>query len=240
MGRSVLARSDDDGRTFRALHDISTTKFINVAPRPVPALGELGLPGDGPGVLFWASGRYRQSNPYFAFAPAGDIEKPNAMRYFAGLDGAGMPVWSGREADAAPLFEQPCLGELSVTWNAPLRKWLMLYNCAVPENKIFVRAADRPWGPWSEPEILFDPEPDGGTCRFMNAPGRRCPSVVTDPHSPDVAGDVYGPYVIDRFTTGEDGASSTIHFAMSTWNPYTVVLMRATLRVRDGQVAASP
>ena len=45
-------------------------------------------------------------------------------------------------------------------------------------------------------------------------------------------GGEYGPYQFGRLATG-DAASTTIYFTMSTWNPYTVVLMKATLRRGD-------
>jgi hypothetical protein len=240
MGRTVLARSDDDGASFRPVRDFSSSRFINVAPVPVEA--GPGLPSDGPGVLLWASGRYRQSDPRLAFLPASGVEDPGAARYFAGAGPDGAPRWSAAEADAAPLFEHPCVGELSVSWNRPLARWLMLYNCAEGAgggSRVLMRTAERPWGPWSEPEVLFDPVRDGGACRFMNAPEAGCAS-VTDPHTPRVAGDPYGPYLIDRFTTALEGGAATIYFTLSTWNPYTVVLMQATLRPRGGQVASAP
>jgi hypothetical protein len=248
MARSVLARSDDDGVTFRAVRDFSRARFINVAPVAVPtavpgavqgaASGDVPPGAPGPGVLVWGTGRYRASDPHLAFMPAAGVEDAGAIRYFAGLDAAGAPRWSAREEEAEPLFRQGCLGEISVSWNAPLARWIMLYNCPAPRNAIHLRTAERPWGPWSEPEILFDPARDAGFCRFMNDPDRPC-APVTDAHTRRVHGDAYGAYVVDRFTRGGPGRSSTIYFTMSTWNPYTVVLMRATLRLRDDRVAPS-
>lgn len=240
MARSVLARSDDDGVTFRAVRDFSRAKFINVAPVAVPSAVLPAVPPGtpGPGVLAWGTGRYRMSDPHLAFMPAGGVEDAGAVRYFAGLEPSGAPRWSAREGEAEPLFRQGCLGEISVSWNAPLARWIMLYNCPAPRNAIHLRTAERPWGPWSEPEILFDPVRDAGFCRFMNDPDRPC-APVTDAHTRRVHGDAYGAYVVDRFTRGETGRSATIYFTMSTWNPYTVVLMRAALRLRDDQVAST-
>jgi hypothetical protein len=45
----------------------------------------------------------------------------------------------------------------------------------------------------------------------------------------DVWGGEYGPYQFGDFATG-GGGSTTIYFTMSTWNPYTVVLMKAGLK----------
>ena len=132
---------------------------------------------------------------------------------------------------------------------------MLLYTCGGPRTRILLRTADLPWGPWSEPEILFDPANGGANggaggsrdCAFLNpvpqpafiqVGGRPCP-VVADAHNPLDLGDSYGAYLIPRFTTGESGRSSTIYFLMSTWNPYTVVLMKTTLGLRNaGQVAS--
>jgi len=249
MGRSVLARSTDDGWSFEHRRDMSRTHFINVAPVVADARTAGAVPGlldGGPMVLLWGSGRYRASDPRFAIVPADRVEERDAIRYFAGVDGAtGEPRWSAREEDSAPLFHQPCLGELSVAHLAPLGKWAMLYNCAEPGNRILIRTADRPWGPWSEPSVLVDPERDGAFCRYMHpgplmrvrADGCR---MVSDPHSIGTAGDVYAPYIVSRFTRANPDGSADIYFLMSTWNPYTVVLMKATLRPDSPHPPAMP
>lgn len=249
MGRSVLARSDDDGRTFRYLYDVSVDRLNHVAPAMVPAGGVPGLPGHaGDGILLWGSGDHRRSNPHLAFIPADAVEDRTALRHFAGIDpGTGRPLWSPDERAGVPLFDQPCVGELSAGWNPYLGKWTLLYTCGGRPTRILLRTADFPWGPWSEPAVLFDPARVGEACAFLNplpqpavilAGGRPCPTVA-DAHNPLDLGDSYGAYLIPRFTTGEAGRSSTIHFLMSTWNPYTVVLMKATLRLHDGDRFAS-
>jgi hypothetical protein len=57
---------------------------------------------------------------------------------------------------------------------------------------------------------------------------RRCDS-VHDPGRENDWGGEYGPYQFEHLATGDDQAT-TIYFTMSTWNPYTVVLMKAGLR----------
>lgn len=233
MGRSVLAVSEDDGASFRRVMDLSTDRFINVAAATIGQTEVPGLPTPpGGAVLFFGTGPYRASAPFLAIAPATRVEEPGALRYFAGVSD-GLPRWSEREGDVVPLFDQPCLGELSVAWDGTLGKWLMLYNCMGPAHRsqVLIRTADLPWGPWSEPLIVFDPPVDGD-CRFIHpwgppAPGRPC-APVTDPFRPHIAGDAYGPYLIPSFTR-PTGGGAHIYFTLSTWNPYTVVLMRATL-----------
>lgn len=225
MGRSVLAKSTNDGRDFTPVRDLSTTHFINVAfakTEPAPA-----LPMAKP-VLLWGSGSYRTSD--VRLAVTGE-DRVGDLRYFAGLDGDGKPRWSAREDDSAPLLGESCVGELSVAWNADLSKWVMMYNCGAPRSRILVRTADQPWGPWSAPQVAFDAARDKGFCAFMHDPDGACPRLLTDPHSPGVAGDPYAPYMIAGFSKGEPGRHSDIYFLMSTWNPYNVVLMKTRLAV---------
>lgn len=40
----------------------------------------------------------------------------------------------------------------------------------------------------------------------------------------------YSPDQIQRFTTGSSAGMSTLTYTMSTWNPYTVVIMQTTIK----------
>jgi hypothetical protein len=235
MGRSILARSTTNAQSFEFLHTVSRDKFINIAPVVVDNSEIPGLPEDeGRGVLLWASSTYRRSDPYLAYLPLESVADREAWRFFAGLDPRGMPRWSPRESEAVPLFSHPCIGELSVAWNPFLERWLMLYNCSDPRGINF-RVAERPWGPWSEAQVLFHPWEDNGYCYFMHVSWdvHRCDS-VHDPGRERVWSGEYGPYVIPQFFTG-NGNSTTIYFVMSTWNPYNVVLMRSELQLEAEQ-----
>ena len=44
-------------------------------------------------------------------------------------------------------------------------------------------------------------------------------------------GGSYGPYVLGRYTTGDAAqGTSTIDYTVSTWIPYTEVILQSTLR----------
>jgi hypothetical protein len=214
MGHSVLAKSTNDGRDFQPLYTLSSQHFINAA-----------AVRKDEGVVLFGSGDYRASSPRLAVLA--DPEDRSSLRYFAGMEGDA-PKWSAREDEAKPLFDQACVGEISAIWNEGLKKWVMAYNCGAPQSRILLRTADNAWGPWSEPQVLFDAAEDEGFCAYMNAPG--C-NGVSDPHNPHVAGDPYAPYLISRFSQGPE-----ITFLMSTWNPYNVVLMKARLAEPDPSV----
>jgi hypothetical protein len=242
MGRSVVARSDTGGDDFKLLYTFSSTHFINVSVvktpdsnlKPSSSSWNL-LPknkGSETGLIIFGSGTYRKSNVYLAWQPANKIEDSAAVQYFSGIDKKDRPLWSSNELHAVALFKQPCVGELSVTYNKFINRWIMLYNCnSGPRglNVINMRTAKFPWGPWSKPQVLFNPKTDGGWCHFIHVSWKvqKCDS-LQDPGRKDVWGDVYGPYQYAHYATGGKG-STTIYFNMSTWNPYTVVLMKAKL-----------
>jgi hypothetical protein len=227
MGRTVVAQSGDGGRTFAYLYELSDTAFINVSPVTVATAAWSGLPAAaGDTVLLFGSGDYRRSDVRLAVQPLGGIGSRASLRYLAGLGAGGAPMWSADESQASPLFDHPCVGELSVTYNPALELFVMLYNCG---GGIILRTAPRPWGPWSPPQTLFDARRDGGYCHYMHvAWSQEHCDEVQDDGTDDVWGGAYGPFQIAELATTGNGAS-TIYFTMSTWNPYTVVLMRATL-----------
>ena len=232
MGRTVLAVSEDDGHSFTLLSDLSTLNFINLSLVETELAQWRRFPEQsGDGLVIFGSGEYRKSNIYLAFQPSRSIELKSSLRFFTGLDGAGNPLWGTNEATAAQLFNQPCVGEFSVTYNPFIKRWIMLYNCGLPDWRgIILRSARYPWGPWTEPEILFHPFMDNGYCNFMHVPSTimNCDS-VHDPNREGEWGGEYGPYQITGLARGDD-RQTTIYFTMSTWNPYTVVLMKATLQ----------
>ncbi len=234
IGHAALLRSDDNGRNFRLIWDHLGDQLVYLSAAVVNNADIPGL-GQGPGksLLIWGSGKlYRQSNPHFAFVPLGQVEDKSAIRYFNGFDANGRPVWGSQpdpNPDIGKLFDQACVGELSVTWNRNLQRWLMTYNCDAPGGAdVLARAAQTPWGPWSTPAVLFDPQADAGYCHFIRGPGECGPP--SDPNSPrsNTPGGIYAPYIIQPLTRG-GAQTTTVYYVMSTWNPYQVSLMRTTL-----------
>jgi len=119
----------------------------------------------------------------------------------------------------------------------------MTYNSGSPRG-IHLRQAPAPWGPWSTPEVIFDPgiNADHGYEHFMHAD----PAVAG--HDDGIAergregewGGEYGPYLVPAWF--EDGPAPGVHaitYAMSSWNPYAVHLMRTVLAV-PGASATPP
>ena len=190
----------------------------------------------GPFVMMWGTGTYRRSDAYLSIVPAARFETGDGTRYFAGLDAAHAPRWSPHESDAKPILKNGTLGDLSVTWCKDLGLWLMTYDSRTPRGILFSYSRT-PWGPWSEPQILFDIVRDGALGKFIHDPHARPPDGLAGPvigkgqaNPAAVQGGAYAPYVVERWTKLQ-GRELALYYVLSTWNPYVVVLMRSGLRV---------
>ena len=235
--RSVLTRFTLPS-TFQLLRTISqlpaghfVKMSLHIEPGPIA-----GMPSGGPFVLVWGTGTYRQSDAYLSVVPVAQFENGRGTMYFAGLDAAGAPTWSGNESEAKPIVQNGTLGDLSVTWCKDLGLWLMTYDRRAPTRGIAFSYSRTPWGPWSEPQILFNAANDG-IGRFIHNPNANPPDGLAGPvigksqMNPEaVRGGAYAPYVVERWTKLK-GSDLSIYYVLSTWNPYVVVLMRSSLKV---------
>ncbi len=243
-GRSLLARSEDGGYTFRKVYDFGRTHFIDIAAARVngPLPGMSACSSDQ-WVLIFGSGNHDNPDVYLAAAPleslrAGDRQ---AVRFLSGAQfppgGEPQLTWSPKESDAVPLFRiehgpglSPerramhawAFGEPLIHYSRELDLWLATYNAQ--QKTIRLRAARHPWGPWSDSMVLFDPAKDYG---WGPAYGR----YIGDGKTPQLGaeGELYGPYLIPRFTRILPGGSVRLNWLLSTWQPYTVVLMESVL-----------
>lgn len=179
-------------------------------------------------------------------------------RYFAGLKG-DQPTWSDNQADAVPVIENEEVAHVlqhSIAWVPSLNQFVMLYGGRAPlltllhnnpNTGIHLRTAPHPWGPWSDPQLIWNataegayggcPDgilypPQGGGCAQTD-PFRPGGLNMCDDPSPNPNGDFgveYGVNILSFFTKpGPEPNSATIYWNISTWNPYRVVLMRTTL-----------
>jgi hypothetical protein len=243
----VMAVSDDDANTFHFLYNFSKepgARFINTAI----AAGQDGY------IYFWGTqgdSLYRKSAPFLARKAAGSMADSTGFQYLHALNQDGTPVWMSGESNATSLFHDSLpgpggkmqvadgMGELGVEWNPYVKSWVLLYNClnntASNPRGIYMRVAPQPWGPWSPPQTIFNPGRDNGYCYFIHrAVDSLSPIPCDNLCGPDriaEAGGDYGPYFISRFTTGDSvKGNSTFYFTMDTWNPYTQVIMKASIQ----------
>jgi hypothetical protein len=186
---------------------------VHAEPGPIA-----GLPPGGPFVIIWGTGVYRKSDAYLSIIPAAHFETGEGTRYFAGLDAAGAATWSEKESDAKPIVTNGTLGDLSVTWCKDLGLWLMTYDSREPAGIEFSYSRT-PWGPWSEPQIVFNAVRDGAAGKFIHNPranpddGLAGPVIGQGKADPGcVRGGACAPYVIERFTKLEGSDSVSIMF----------------------------
>jgi hypothetical protein len=229
---SVLTRFDESARRFTLLRTISSRpdgKFITTS-----------LYRSGSDIVIFGLSAYRASDVYLSIVPASTFESGAGTRYFSGLVN-GQPTWSTSESAAVPLFIDPqstkTIGNHSVTFSQQLGLWLMTYDGGTPPNNsgIYFTYATAPWGPWSDPQLIFSPRRDGALGTYIHDPsivpsdGLNGPTIgQNDPVT--TRGGFYAPYMIERFTR-VNGNKLSIYYTGSTWNPYTIVLMRSDLTI---------
>ncbi|MBN2579634.1 MAG: hypothetical protein JXB10_11645 [Pirellulales bacterium] len=99
-----------------------------------------------------------------------DIKK---YEFFAGHDAAGIPLWTGDFARIKPLLDwNNNLGIATVTYNAPLKKYLMCVTDAWPtcaKMHTYILEADALTGPWRLVVYMKD---FGEQAYFVNIPSK--------------------------------------------------------------------
>lgn len=149
-----------------------------------------------------------ESDAYLSIVPAAQFENGKGARYFAGLDAGNAPIWSEKEADARAIVQNGTVGDLSVTWCKDLRLWLMTYDSREPAPRgILFSYSPTPWGPWREPQIIFNAMRDGAIGKFIHNPqaipddGLVGPVIGKGQANPSaVHGGAYAPYMVERWT----------------------------------------
>jgi hypothetical protein len=191
---------------YESLATLRTNKFINTTARTVRRLrlrssGSDYEPGSG-ALLVWGRPHFsaeqgRQAQIYLLAHPLPIPLAKNGRwrfhpRFYAGVDGRGLPRWSRQQADAKPLAldgnvggspfeEQPLVNQFTVSWvGGTLNKWVMLYGGNIGDylladpahdrpgegpGSVRIRFADHPWGPWSpaRPHLLEGSPSEVGT-----------------------------------------------------------------------------
>jgi len=235
IGKGVMARSDDAGHTFSGVEAMPEGFVYSTA---VNARILTTLPDEQKlGIFILGEPRYRASVPYLAYAPVESFADQKTWRFFAGLTPQGQPKWVSRAewkpgpdkqifTPAYPVGND--VGEFSITWNAPLRVWLLMYG------GVSVRVATAPWGPWSAPTAILGPADHPGCTLHMipDGCGNRRNYWPKTANGKFVQGGFYAPYVLNRYTRpGGEARSATIYWTLSTWNPYQVYIMKTTIEL---------
>jgi Domain of unknown function (DUF4185) len=244
---SILVHFDEATQTFtagRTVSQLPNGHFIFTS-----------LHRSGSDVLVFGAGSYRASDVYLARTPASSFASGAGTEYFTGL-AAGAPTWSAAEPDAVPVVQDnplagppwpndsPTIGNLSVIYSDALGLWFMMYDGGRQSAKTkgeYFTYARQPWGPWATPQLIFSQGRDGAYGVWVHNPsivpdppgdGLNGPVIGTlqgaDPYT--TAGGCFAPLMIERFTK-VSADTLTIYYDLSTWNPYTVVLMRSEFSI---------
>jgi hypothetical protein len=205
-------------------------------------------------VMMFSTGEYRSGDVFLCQIPTASFVSGAGTLFFAGLTN-GQPVWSSAETNCYPVVQdnptngppwpndKGTVGNVSVIYSTNLNLWLMTYDggrsAETPKTKttgVYFSFAQRPWGPWATPQLIFNKSRDNGLGAFIydaattNDLALAGPVIGTNNPVTTPGGD-FAPIMIERFTRITN-ATLYIYYTMSTWNPYTVVKMRSAFTIQ--------
>jgi len=227
--KSILAHAVGD--TFASplvLDHIETNskKFLSVS-----AVMEAGQ------IYIFGAGQYRKSSVYLAKVAAADLPFRTRWTYYAGSAG-----WVSDEAQAQPVMNDACVGELSVRKHSSLG-YLMAYNCASgendPQNRVLLRTASSVLGPWSQALPLFTRGEAAGRFMHVEQPGADDGLRESYQSFETWTGNIYGPYLVPAWFDEPGPGLHGIVYTLSTFIPYHVHLLRTVL-AEPGYEAEAP
>jgi hypothetical protein len=190
-----VAAWPDRPADYGVVHVLSTNRFVNVAARTVAHFDPENPEANDyrPGfhtLLVWGRPWFfetggAQSLPFLFYQPLSELKQSGgargwAPRYFAGYGASGRPRWSEQESLAQPIYgaetelepEFDYVNQMTLSYIAPLRRWVMFYGGDGPAfivldpatnaarmpvhlqrapGAIHLRTARHPWG-----RVTFD------------------------------------------------------------------------------------
>lgn len=162
-----------------------------------------GVNGD-PYIYLWGTPAGRFGRVKLARFLPSQIENRASYQFYTGKVN-GVPQWSSDEFAGVYVIDAQ-VGEMSVMYNEALAAWTILYFDEI-SDRIEIRQADEPWGPWSSPTTI------------MRA--GQCPSGTSGP---------YAPYMLPQWT---ENGGRTLYFMLSLWVPYDVYMAKVSLNIDD-------
>ena len=217
-GGGALAHTTTDLASLSLDFVSTTSKFVHVSV----------VQDGGTAWIYGAGPDYKRSPIHLAKATVATIADRTKWSYYTPSG------FVADEASAKPLVDHDCVGELSVRKHPRLGLYLMAYACGVPRG-VLVRFARKPEGPWSSSVNVMDSSlADGGYGRTMHATFGVAghDDGLSEAHTrAEEAGSEYGAYLVPEWFDAQKTPDKTfaIVYTMSTFNPYTVWLMRTVL-----------
>ena len=214
--------------------------------RPIDRLegGELGghfvqIAGveEGGYVHMFGTGDYRRSGVHLARVASDALATGDDTELFDPVNATwheAAALTSDERVAIAPMFDDDGVGELSVQYVADASAWIAVYQRElhddggnIIDNRVVLRSAAAPEGPWSDVLTIVDmadPAFQAAHCCGDTCPGAQILHC-------DRAG-LYGAYALPLISTTampDDSVELAIPFVVSTWDPYNVVLMSMTV-----------
>lgn len=176
-------------------------------------------------VYLYGTGAYRKSSVSLARKRLIDLENEGGYERFD----ANTKAWVPASQAGDPVIVTPAGGEFSVQYFPEIKKFMTLDS---ELGLIMARFADAPEGPWTEPVTVvstINPAFAAKHCCFdiLNPTNDSAPCVGEQLLHCTKAG-LYGAYAFPKIKVNDD-KSFEITFTISTWDPYSVALMSATL-----------
>lgn len=223
--------------------------LLHISPTVVANADWPGLPSStGDGLLMFGSSAYRgtppgdlipaeqsNSNVYLAWAPLtpgtsaphSPIPHPEDWHIVSGFDPSGLPVWGTLRSGDTPIpllradpWGPRLLGEISVVWYRPLRRWILAGSVQGPIN-----LARQPWGPWTPTDTIVD----------ASKPDRDAGQSLRTGHWTDTEV-LYAPYLVKRWLRWDRSSrEATLYFTISVFDDpgqhhgYQPQLMRSSI-----------
>lgn len=87
------------------------------------------------------------------------LEDRTAYEFFAGVAADGSPRWTAMPGERRPVWEDPINGthRIAVSYNAPLKRYLLTTIARDRTGWISVYDAPEPWGPWTHVHTEHNP-----------------------------------------------------------------------------------
>jgi hypothetical protein len=226
MTLSYLARWD-------APRDLPTYQIV----RPIDSMYDGALGGHfmqilpfvvDDAVYMLGTGEYRRSGVYLARVPLRGLESGTGQEVWDPIARA----WVEPTAAIEPMFDSDGVGELGGVFVPGPDVFAVMYQRelhgaggAITDNRIVLRTAPHPTGPWSDAVTIIDMADPA--FQAAHCCGTTC---VGDQILHCNSAGLYGSYVLPYpvVTPQRDGAMLVeLPFLASTWNPYNVALFEA-------------
>lgn len=202
--------------------------FIQVAP----------LVADDGFLYLFGTGLYRRDGVHLARKPADDIANPGGYELYdprtdAWRSAASMDPASRAQIPAMIDEDIKGIGELGVQYVEEAGLYVVMYQQLSDRsagNRMVIQVAPTPTGPWAKETVILMSDPVFAL-QHCCIPNGECPGervIHCD------RGGLYGIYplpLIEAEPNG-DGWTLKVPFVASTWQPYNVVLFRATVSVQ--------